>query len=84
MNSSNDNSWSVIGLGLGSWLFFQLICALIGGWLWPYTINTWLIFFGKQPVIHFWYGAVLGFIPFIGQATVPVAAITWILMMFLV
>jgi hypothetical protein len=71
-------------IGFGGLIIVLLICALIGGFCWPYTLNSWLVFFGKVPSIQFWQGMVLGFIPFIGQATIPAAVITWILMMFLV
>lgn len=64
-------------------LTVMALCSLIGGFLWPYTINTWLVFFGKQPHIVFWQGALLGFCPILGQATIPCAIATWILMMFL-
>jgi len=65
------------------WLIVLSISAVIGAVLWPYTINTWLVYFGKQPVFTWYYGAILGFIPFIGQLTIPLAVITWIAMMFL-
>lgn len=60
------------------------LCSLIGGFLWPYTINTWLIFFDKDPSILFWHGLLLGLCPIVGQVTIPVAVVTWILMLFLV
>lgn len=59
------------------------VSACIGGFLWPYTLNTWLHFFGKPESIMFWHGALLGFCPIIGQVSIPVAVITWILMLFL-
>jgi hypothetical protein len=74
----------VYGMSGGAVLIFLLINAVIGGLLWPYTLNTWLVFFGKAAVIKFWHGMILGFVPFLGQATIPVAVITWVLMLFLV
>jgi len=71
-------------IGCGCILVILIISALIGAWLWPYTINTWLIYFGKAAKITHMQGALIGFIPFIGQATVPAAFITWVLMLFLV
>ena len=65
-------------------LFVLIICAFVGALLWPYTINTWLVFFEKTPSITWWHGALLGFCPFIGQATIPIAIVTWILMLFLI
>lgn len=62
----------------------MLISAVIGALLWPYSINSWLLFVGKPASITWWQGALIGFIPFIGQATIPVAFITWVLMLFLI
>ena len=59
------------------------ISSIIGGFLWPYTINSWLLFFNKEASIVFWQGCLLGLAPFIGQASIPAAIITWILMLFI-
>lgn len=64
-------------------LIIVLICSVIGGFLWPYTINSWLVVFGKEPAIGFWHGCLLGLCPIIGQITIPIAVITWILMLFI-
>ena len=73
------------GCGVTSmgYLIIMGVCAIIGGWLWPYSINTWLVYFGKESALLWWHGALLGFCPVVGQATIPVAVITWILMLFL-
>lgn len=70
-------------LGLETLLVILFISALIGGFTWTYSLNTWLVFFGKDPSIVFWQGMILGFTPYIGQASIPVAVITWILFLFL-
>lgn len=62
----------------------MVLNAVVGGWLWPYTINTWLEFAGKAPSVVWWQGALIGFVPYLGHATIPAAIITWILMLFLV
>ena len=64
-------------------LIILVLSSLLGAWLWPYSINTWLVFLHRPPCVVGWQGALLGFCPFLGQATVPVAVITWILMLFL-
>ena len=64
-------------------LFTFLISALIGGFTWTYSLNMWLEFFGKEPSIVFWQGMLLGFAPYLGQISIPVAIITWILFLFL-
>lgn len=67
----------------GVLLFIMAIFAAVGAILWPYTINTWLIFFGKPATIKAWHGALLGFTPVIGQIMIPAAFITWVLMLFI-
>lgn len=71
------------GFGMLLLIAFCISFAL-GAWLWPYTINTWLIYAEKQPVIEWWMGGLMGLIPGIGQAYIPAAFITFILMLFLV
>lgn len=66
------------------WGIVLMISAGVGSLCWPYTLNTWLIFFGKEPVIVWWQGALLGIVPYFGQASVIVAVMTWLLMLFLV
>ena len=67
-----------------AFLIVLLLCAAVGAFLWPYSINTWLHFLGKPEVIVWWHGVLLGFCPVIGHMTIPVAVVTWILMLFLV
>lgn len=71
-------------IGIFGFLFIMFICAVVGAFLWPYSINSWLVFFNKPATVVWWHGAILGFCPFIGQVTIPVAVVTWILMLFLV
>jgi hypothetical protein len=59
------------------------VSAIIGAFVWPYSINTWLEFANKEPVVVWWHGVLLGFVPAIGQVGLPLAAITWIAMLFL-
>lgn len=70
-------------LGVGLLFAILIISAAIGAFLWPYTINEWLVYFGNEPKVVWWQGALLGFVPYLGQATIPAAIITWILMLFL-
>lgn len=71
-------------INCGCLIIILLISIITGAFLWPYTINTWLSYFGKPAAIKMWQGALMGFVPFLGQATIPAAFITWILMLFLV
>lgn len=59
------------------------ICAIIGSVLWPYTLNTWLIYVGKEAVVNGLHGGLLGLCPVLGQLTIPAAVITWIFMLIL-
>ena len=64
-------------------LFICLITALVGGLTWPYSIEQWAAYLGNDVDVHFWQGAILGFIPGVGQISIPFAVITWILMLIL-
>lgn len=65
-------------------LIFLTLSGILGAFLWPYSINTWLVFFHKPPTIMWWHGFLLGYLPYFGQIIIPVAVITWVLMLFLV
>ena len=60
------------------------ICGIFGIFLWPYTLNTWLTFAGKEASVVWWHGAILGFIPPTCVIQFPLTIITWIAMLFLV
>lgn len=64
-------------------LLIMFIGAVIGAFTWPYTINTWLVYIGKEPQIVWWQGMLMGFVPYLGQVSIPAAVVTWILMLFL-
>lgn len=59
------------------------LSGIVGAFCWPYSINTWLVYFHHAPKLVWWQGALLGYVPFLGQASIPVAVITWILMLFI-
>ena len=74
---------AVIG-GFGA--FLAIIACLtfaIGAVLWPYTINTWLVYSGNPPQIEWWMGGLMSLVPGIGQSCIPAAFVTFILMLFL-
>lgn len=52
--------------------------GILGGFLWPYTINTWLDWAGKESAIGFLSGFGVGCIPGFGLGCIPLAVITWI------
>ena len=57
-------------------------CAL-NAWLWPYIGNTWLEYSGKAPQIVWWQGALIGFVPYLNKFVIPIAVVTWFLMLVL-
>lgn len=71
------------GMIFASWIVILCIGALIGAFTWPYTLNTWLSYLGKEPSVVWWQGALLGFVPAVGQLSIFAAVFTWILMLFL-
>lgn len=57
----------------------------IGAVLWPYIIGTWALYLtGKVVVITWWQGGLLGFVPAIGQMSIPLAVFTWIFMLIFI
>ncbi len=70
--------------GCGCFLLVIAIQVAIGSFAWPYTINTWLEFLGKEPALVWWQGALMGFVPYLGGLSIPLAVMTWLLMMFIV
>ena len=60
------------------------ISFAVGSFCWTYAINEWLLFLGKTPQIVWWQGGLIGFVPFLGQLSIPIAVLTWILMLFIV
>lgn len=68
-----------LGIGLMAFLVILIVSAIIGGFLWPYSISTLGHFFGKSVHVSFGKGALLGLCPVIGQLSIPVAVIVWII-----
>ena len=60
------------------------IYGIVGGFCFPYTINAWLVYFGKEPIVVFWQGFLLGICPYVGKISLPAAVITFIAMLILV
>ena len=64
-------------------LIALLIGGIVGAICWPYTINTWLVYCHRLPIILWWHGALMGFVPGLGQLSIPLSVLTWIIMMFI-
>ena len=75
---------SLFSLGILPIIIVLSIFGIIGGFCFPYAINSWLVFFGKAPTVVFWQGFILGICPYVGQASIPVAVVTFIVMLILV
>lgn len=71
------------GLGAAVVVVILSISGIIGAFCWPYTLNSWLVFLGKAPTVLWWHGFLLGYVPYLGQMSILVAVITWILMLLL-
>jgi hypothetical protein len=70
-------------LGVVGILILVCLNGLFGSLLWPYTINSWLVYMHKDPVVVWWQGFLLAYVPYIGQTYVVTAILTWIAMLFL-
>ena len=67
------------------WVTVYIIASFVSGaLLWTYAINTWLVYTGKEAVVEWWMGGLLGLVPVVGQFSIPAAVLTWIIMLFLV
>lgn len=70
-------------------LFIMLILAFIVGIIyilglcWEYTLNTWLEFMESPNRVELWQCMLISLIPAFGQVSFLVAALTWIIMLFL-
>ena len=67
----------------GCLIIILIVSAIINALTFPYTINSWLIYFGKEPIIVWWQGILLGLVPGISQLSITLAVLTWIMMLFL-
>ena len=59
-----------------------IISMLIGTFLIPYCINSWLGWAGKPPEFRWYYGTLIGVIPYFGYGSVVIAIITFIISFF--
>lgn len=59
------------------------ISAAINAVTFPYMINFWLEYAHKEPVVAWWHGILIGFVPGLGQLSIPGAVLTWIISLFL-
>lgn len=77
---------SLTGLIIILVLFAIVWCGILApifGAAWTYSLNTWLVYFEKPKIGFFWIGYILGAIPGVNAASIPVAVITFIAHLFL-
>ena len=60
-----------------------VLAFIMGALLWPYTVNSWLVYFGMPAKLVWWQGGILGMLPYVGRVTIPAALGTWILLLML-
>ena len=72
-----------IKTGCATILLLFVINIVLSALCWPYTINTWLVFFGKVPTVVWWQGLLIGFVPYVSKMAFPVAFLTWLFMLFI-
>jgi hypothetical protein len=86
MSKSNSNIYASL-LACGGFLLIFLavlgINFIIGSFCWPYVINSWLVYFGKNAQIFWYHGLLISCVPGIGQLALPLTVVTWLLMLFL-
>jgi hypothetical protein len=73
----------VVGGFLFTIIFVIFFGGIVGIFTWPFVINSWLVYFGKSASVIWWQGFLLGMVPYFGWLSIPCAAATWILMLFL-
>jgi hypothetical protein len=71
------------GIGFLGILVVLLLGAIVSSFLFPYTVNAWLLFAKREPVVQWWMGFLIGCIPGIAELVVPAAIITWLIMLFI-
>lgn len=70
-------------IGCGMLIIIIIISMIINSFTFPYAINTWLTYMGKEASVVWWQGILIGLVPGIGQLGIAIAVFTWILMLFL-
>ena len=64
-------------------VMFVVVSMAVSSFLWPYSLNEWLLYTGKEPTVHWWHGAIIGILPPLGFISIPLALITFVFMLFL-
>lgn len=68
-----------------NWIIFILIGLIlfcVGGFIWEYTINSWLEFLGKLNRVEWWQVGLLAVVPVLRHLTLPAWILTWLALTF--
>lgn len=77
--SSNDDGCA----GCVTAIIIWVISGFVGGFAWPYVIESWWpLFFDQQASISFLEGCLIGLVPGIGSSGFFFAIFTWLLFAF--
>ena len=74
---------ALTGLGCLMVLVAILINGIIGALLFPYIFNAWLVYTGHTAVFLWWWGFILGNVPYCAKASIVGAIFTFIFMLFI-
>lgn len=74
--------WKLIAGSATTIATFLIFSGIVGGFCWTYILNTLLIHFGRIGNVTFLQGFLIGLVPGLGQMSLPMAVITWILTKF--
>lgn len=74
---------TTISFAISIFLIIEACSAIVASFTFPYVLNSWLEFFGKEPVVAWWHGALFGLFPKYAACMIPGAMITWVAMLFL-
>lgn len=64
------------------WLTYLTVVFVVGSICWTYSINMWLIWFGKAATVRWYVGGLIAFTPFVGRWAVACAVITFVASFF--
>jgi len=55
-----------------------VVSFLVGSLCWTYSVNEVFEMIGSAKTIAWWQGGLIGLVPYLGQVSIPVAVIVWI------
>lgn len=73
-----DETGLAIIVVIGLLIIGLLVCGVIGMFTWTYSINKWCEVLDKPARVGKGTGFLLGVCPIVGQFSIPVAIVTWV------